>query len=72
MHPLDTRERTEFVQKTAGIGLCNITKCCTEVCPEHIHITDNAIIPMKERMADNYDPVVWLLRKFRSQKKPSA
>ena len=26
-----------------GIGLCNITKCCTEVCPEDIHITDNAI-----------------------------
>jgi succinate dehydrogenase iron-sulfur subunit len=72
MHPLDTLERTEFVEKTAGIGLCNITKCCTEVCPEHIHITDNAIIPMKERMADNYDPVVWLLRKFRGQKKPSA
>jgi succinate dehydrogenase / fumarate reductase, iron-sulfur subunit len=72
MHPLDTRERTEFVRKTAGIGLCNITKCCTEVCPEHIHITDNAIIPMKERMADTYDPVVWLLRKFRGQTKPTA
>ena len=72
MHPLDTRERTEFVEETAGIGLCNITKCCTEVCPEHIHITDNAIIPMKERMADNYDPIVWLLRKFRGQKKSPA
>jgi succinate dehydrogenase / fumarate reductase iron-sulfur subunit len=54
------------------VGLCNITKCCTEVCPEHIHITDNAIIPMKERMADNYDPVVWLLRKFRGGKKSRA
>jgi len=72
MHPLDTRERTEFVQKTAGIGLCNITKCCTEVCPEHIHITDNAIIPMKERMADNLDPVVWLIRKFKGQRKSSV
>jgi len=65
MHPLDTVDRSEFVRAQAGVGLCNITKCCTEVCPEHIHITDNGIIPMKERMADNYDPVVWLLRKFR-------
>jgi succinate dehydrogenase / fumarate reductase iron-sulfur subunit len=73
MHPLDTREdRTDFVRKTAGIGLCNITKCCTEVCPEHIHITDNGIIPMKERMADDVDPIVWLLRKFRGGKKTSA
>jgi succinate dehydrogenase / fumarate reductase iron-sulfur subunit len=69
MHPLDTRDRTEFVREQAGVGLCNITKCCTEVCPEHIHITDNGIIPMKERMADNYDPVVWLLRKMRGRKK---
>jgi len=51
------------------VGLCNITKCCTEVCPEHIHITDNGIIPLKERMADGYDPIVWLLRKFRGQRK---
>jgi succinate dehydrogenase / fumarate reductase iron-sulfur subunit len=69
MHPLDTVDRTEFVKAQAGIGLCNITKCCTEVCPEHIHITDNGIIPMKERMADNFDPIVWLLRKFRSARK---
>jgi succinate dehydrogenase / fumarate reductase iron-sulfur subunit len=69
MHPLDTVDRTEFVRREAGIGLCNITKCCTEVCPEHIHITDNGIIPMKERMADNVDPVVWLLRKFRGSRK---
>ena len=72
MHPLDTRDRTQFVREQAGIGLCNITKCCTEVCPEHIHITDNGIIPMKERMADNYDPIVWLLRKFRENKKAPA
>jgi succinate dehydrogenase / fumarate reductase, iron-sulfur subunit len=72
MHPLDTRDRTEFVRSQAGIGLCNITKCCTEVCPEHIHITDNGIIPMKERMADNYDPIVWLLRKFRDGRKEPA
>ena len=72
MHPLDTMDRTEFSERAAGVGLCNITKCCTEVCPEHIHITDNGIIPMKERMVDNYDPVVWLLRKFRGNKKASA
>jgi succinate dehydrogenase / fumarate reductase iron-sulfur subunit len=72
MHPLDTRDRTEFVRAQAGIGLCNITKCCTEVCPEHIRITDNGIIPMKERMADHFDPVVWLLRKFRGGRREPA
>ena len=65
MHPLDTVDRSKFTDATAGVGLCNITKCCTEVCPEHIHITDNGIIPLKERVADNVDPIVWLLRKFR-------
>ena len=64
MHPLDTADRTEYLKEHGGIGLCNITKCCTEVCPEHIHITDNAIIPLKERVADGYDPVVWVLRKL--------
>jgi succinate dehydrogenase / fumarate reductase iron-sulfur subunit len=66
MGPLDTADRTELIRKAAGIGYCNITKCCTEVCPEDIHITDNAIIPLKERVADRYyDPVRWLLRKVR-------
>jgi succinate dehydrogenase / fumarate reductase iron-sulfur subunit len=65
MHPLDTVNRAEFVRREAGVGLCNITKCCTEVCPENIRITDNGIIPMKERAADDLDPVVWLLRKLR-------
>ena len=47
------------------MGICNITKCCTEVCPEHIHITDNAIIPLKERVVDEYfDPLRGLLRVF--------
>jgi succinate dehydrogenase / fumarate reductase iron-sulfur subunit len=69
MHPLDTVDRTEFVGREAGIGLCNITKCCTEVCPENIHITDNGIIPMKERMADNLDPVVRLIRRIRGMRK---
>jgi succinate dehydrogenase / fumarate reductase iron-sulfur subunit len=66
MHPLDTTDRRELIRAQAGIGFCNITKCCTEVCPEHIKITDNAIIPLKERVVDDYyDPVVWLVRKLR-------
>ena len=69
MHPLDRNDRRKLAQEQAGLGLCNITKCCTEVCPEYIHITDNAIIPLKERVVDSYDPVVWLLRKFRGAKK---
>ena len=62
MHPLDARtDRVAFARNTQGIGMCNITKCCSEVCPEHIKITDNAIIPMKERVVDRrYDPVRWL------------
>ncbi|MGV0836157.1 succinate dehydrogenase/fumarate reductase iron-sulfur subunit [Mycolicibacterium thermoresistibile] len=66
MHPLDTHgRRAEEVQDEHGLGYCNITKCCTEVCPEHIKITDNALIPMKERVADRkYDPVVWLGNKL--------
>jgi succinate dehydrogenase / fumarate reductase iron-sulfur subunit len=63
MHPLDTIDRKDFAREQAGLGLCNITKCCTEVCPEHIHITDNALIPLKERVVDRtYDPLVWLGR----------
>jgi succinate dehydrogenase / fumarate reductase iron-sulfur subunit len=69
MHPLDTADRTQFLKEQGGIGLCNITKCCTEVCPEHIHITDNGIIPLKERVVDGYDPVVWVLRKLGRGKK---
>jgi len=67
MHPLDARDdRAEFSRDEQGIGLCNITKCCTEVCPEHIKITDNGIIPMKERVVDRkYDPLVWLGSKIR-------
>ncbi len=65
MHPLDTVDRRKVTREQAGIGYCNITKCCTEVCPEGIHITDNAIIPMKERVVDRtYDPLVWLGNKI--------
>ncbi|ETK31169.1 succinate dehydrogenase/fumarate reductase iron-sulfur subunit [Microbispora sp. ATCC PTA-5024] len=61
MHPYDVLERKESAQEDHGLGYCNITKCCTEVCPEHIKITDNALIPMKERVVDRkYDPLVWL------------
>jgi succinate dehydrogenase / fumarate reductase, iron-sulfur subunit len=64
MHPLDTLDRHELLKKEFGVGLCNITRCCTEVCPESIGITDNAIIPLKERVADDYyDPIRMLLRK---------
>ncbi len=61
MHPLDVADRTRAAQDEHGLGYCNITKCCTEVCPEHIKITDNALIPLKERVVDRkYDPLVWL------------
>jgi succinate dehydrogenase / fumarate reductase iron-sulfur subunit len=67
MHPLDIEDRVADLKKENGIGLCNITKCCTKVCPEHITITDNAIIPLKERVADRYyDPIKRLLRVLRS------
>jgi succinate dehydrogenase / fumarate reductase iron-sulfur subunit len=57
-HPLDTANRATHVKEEGGIGYCNITKCCSEVCPESIRITDNAIIPLKERVVDqHYDPL---------------
>ena len=69
MHPLDTiKNRKQMAQEEHGLGMCNITKCCTEVCPEHIKITDNAIIPMKERVVDvKYDPLRWLGSKIRKK-----
>jgi len=70
MHPLDVEDRKSFLRSQAGIGYCNITKCCTEVCPEHIHITDNAIIPLKERVADTYfDPLQWLFGRSKGNHK---
>jgi succinate dehydrogenase / fumarate reductase iron-sulfur subunit len=63
MHPLDDADRIPQIKNEFGVGMCNITKCCTEVCPEHIKITDNAIIPLKERVVDRfYDPVKALFR----------
>ncbi len=66
MHPLDVEDRVQDLKQAHGIGYCNITKCCTKVCPESITITDNAIIPLKERVVDEaYDPLRWLLRLFK-------
>jgi succinate dehydrogenase / fumarate reductase iron-sulfur subunit len=68
MHPLDVEDRTDDLRRTHGIGLCNITKCCTSVCPEQITITDNAIIPLKERVVDRaYDPLRALWRLVRGK-----
>jgi succinate dehydrogenase / fumarate reductase iron-sulfur subunit len=65
MHPLDTEDRLEELKEAQGVGYCNITKCCTKVCPEHITITDNAIIPLKERVVSEfYDPLKRLFRVF--------
>ena len=65
MNPLDTEDRLADLKEEHGIGYCNITKCCTDVCPEHITITDNAIIPLKERVVDRFfDPLTKLFRVF--------
>jgi succinate dehydrogenase / fumarate reductase, iron-sulfur subunit len=67
MHPLDAEDRLGDLKRRDGIGYCNITRCCTTVCPEHITITENAIIPLKERVVDRfYDPLTRLLRVFKS------
>ena len=69
MHPLDTADRVPELRQASGIGYCNITKCCTTVCPEHITITDNAIIPLKERVVDRFfDPIGRLVQLFRRPK----
>jgi succinate dehydrogenase / fumarate reductase, iron-sulfur subunit len=70
MHPLDVGDRVEDLRKQLGVGLCNITKCCTKVCPESITITDNAIIPLKERVVDRFfDPLSRLFRVFSNSKR---
>ncbi len=69
MHPLDTEDRKDDLKEAHGLGYCNITKCCTKVCPEHITITDNAIIPLKERVVDRaYDPISKVLRMLTGKK----
>ena len=62
MNPIDTGDRVAELRDELGIGYCNITKCCSKVCPEGISITDNAIIPLKERVVDkSYDPLAKLM-----------
>ena len=69
MHPLDILDRRDELREADGIGYCNITKCCTKVCPENITITDNAIIPLKERVVDrHFDPLAKLVRLIRGKK----
>ena len=73
MNPLDTDDRLEDLKNAGGIGYCNITKCCTKVCPEHITITDNAIIPLKERVVDKfYDPIGRMFRVFSQRETPGG
>jgi len=68
MNPIDTGDRLAQLRDELGIGYCNITKCCTKVCPEHITITDNAIIPLKERVVDqSYDPLSKLIGAIRGK-----
>jgi succinate dehydrogenase / fumarate reductase iron-sulfur subunit len=70
MHPLDTADRVPELKQAHGIGYCNITKCCTKVCPEHITITDNAIIPLKERVVDEFfDPIGKLVKIYSRRKR---
>ena len=70
MHPLDTEDRIPEIKQDLGSGMCNITRCCTDVCPEHINLTDNGIIPLKERVVDRYyDPVTIIARKVFGKKK---
>jgi succinate dehydrogenase / fumarate reductase, iron-sulfur subunit len=65
MNPIDAEDRVPDLRKQHGIGYCNITKCCTKICPENITITDNAIIPLKERVVDRFfDPLGKLFRAF--------
>jgi succinate dehydrogenase / fumarate reductase iron-sulfur subunit len=69
MHPLDQEDRIDDIKNKYGSGMCNITRCCTDVCPEHIQITDNSIIPLKERVVDRYyDPVKRLFSRLFSKK----
>ena len=61
------------IREEYGSGMCNITRCCTEVCPEHIGITDNGIIPLKERVVDRYyDPLLRIGRALFGKKKQAA
>ena len=66
MHPMDQDDsRLAMIKDDYGLGYCNITRCCTEVCPAGINITDNAIIPLKERVVtEYYDPITMIAKKL--------
>ena len=69
MHPLDQEDRIQEIKEEFGSGMCNITRCCTDVCPENIQITDNSIIPLKERVVDRYyDPIKKVFRTLFNKK----
>jgi len=73
MHPLDDADRIPEIREEYGSGMCNITRCCTEVCPEEIGITDNGIIPLKERVVDRYyDPLMIVVRKLTGRAKKGS
>jgi succinate dehydrogenase / fumarate reductase iron-sulfur subunit len=73
MNPLDEADRVPEIRDELGSGMCNITRCCTEVCPEHINITDNGIIPLKERVVDRYyDPLKLIGRAIMGRKLRTA
>jgi succinate dehydrogenase / fumarate reductase iron-sulfur subunit len=73
MHPMDGLNRSKFIKDVGGLGYCNVTKCCQEICPEHIVITDDAIIPEKERVVDrHYDPLLWIYRRIRFRREPKG
>lgn len=62
MHPYGSNQNSATAEKS-GIGYCNVTKCCQTACPEKIMITDNAIIPLKEKIAEskriNFFKKIW-------------
>ncbi|MDH3652006.1 MAG: succinate dehydrogenase/fumarate reductase iron-sulfur subunit [Saprospiraceae bacterium] len=73
MHPADVEDRIPEIKNEYGSGICNITRCCTDVCPEHIEITDNGIIPLKERVVDRYyDPLGRLFQAVRMRRKKKS
>ena len=63
-------DRIPELKKDFGSSMCNITRCWTDVCAEHINLTDNGIIPLTERVIDRYyDPVTIIGRKLFGKKK---
>lgn len=59
-HPKDVLDRSALLDGEGYVELCNVTRCCSSVCPQDINITQDAIIPHKERgvAGDETDPVM--------------